>query len=62
MADDYQEASDDVEMAAAELVARVKAEELPNIEVPIVEDSNVWEVKVKKLRISPEGDWPDGGE
>ena len=54
MDDDFERPSDEVEMAAAELVARVIAEKLPEVGVPIVEDSHVWEVKVRKLGISPD--------
>ena len=59
MADAFTEPSDEVEMAAAELVARVIAEHLPEVAVPIVEDSHVWQVSVKKLGIRPDPDIPN---
>jgi hypothetical protein len=44
---------DAVEIAAAELVARVKQTRLDEIELPIVDESCIWTVTVRKLGIQP---------
>jgi hypothetical protein len=51
MNDEYGEASDATELAAAELVASLKQMDAAGVELPIVDETAVWLVKVKKLGI-----------
>lgn len=46
--------SDNIEMAAAELVANMKAESVSTVELAQVDDSAVWEITVRKLDVLDE--------
>jgi hypothetical protein len=49
--DDKNPEPDATEMAAAELVAKVKKTDKSECELPIVDESSVWIVSVKKVGI-----------
>jgi hypothetical protein len=42
-----------IELAAAELIASMKRTQLDEIELPIVDESCIWIVTVRKLGIQP---------
>jgi len=51
MNDEYGEASDATQLAAAELVASLKRIDAVGVDLPIVDETAVWLVKVKRLGI-----------
>ena len=51
MNDEFGEVSDATELAAAELVASIKQMDAAGVELPIMDETAVWLVKVKRLRI-----------
>jgi hypothetical protein len=51
MSEDPEEKLDAAELLAAQLVAQVKKIETDELELPIVDQSCVWSVTVKKLGI-----------
>jgi hypothetical protein len=51
MSDERDERLDAVEFAAATLVAQVKQTQKDHLELPIVDQSCVWKVTVKKMGI-----------
>ena len=53
MSDKQDKEMDGIELAAAELVARVKQTPMDDIELPIADESCVWKVTVRKLGIRP---------
>jgi hypothetical protein len=51
MSQESEEKMDAAELAAAELVSRVKQIKTNELELPIVDESCVWTVSVKKMGI-----------
>lgn len=51
MSDNFDSYTADIEMAAAELIARVKSGDMEAINLAIVDDSCVWRVTLKRLGI-----------